>query len=332
MREHVKKKRIALEEKAPSDGHVKPLNSRDARRIRRESRKERMAASAENAAMGTSPPAITPMKPRRPHWTAPRNSPERIAVKRTTNRVRPIGLVWMSWRWVSGALSAILIILLSFLLTSEAFYVSTIAVGGVTYLTREEVFRFSGISQQHIFWVDADAVESQLKANNNIADAEVRVGWPPNMVQIIVRERDPVLTWEQGSDRVWVDINGLVMYQRVDRPDLLRIVYDPSVPENQIPITPNTHMDTEIIHGALLLKSRLTSIDVLLYHPTKGLGWRDPRGWMAWFGIGDNMEMKARVYEALVVYNIDAVQFAEINIADPDNPVYTILWRKSGSN
>jgi hypothetical protein len=215
------------------------------------------------------------------------------------------------------------------MLSSDAFYVTTVSVGGVNYLSREDVFRFAGISNEHIFWVNSQEIEARLEANNNIAEAEVRVGWPPRMVQILVQERAPVMIWEQANDRVWVDVNGLVMFQREDRPDLLRVVYDPSLPEAEVPVTPDTRLPQEVVHGALLLKSQLASIDVLLYHPQKGLGWRDPRGWMAWFGIGDNMAMKARVYESLVAYNIDALQFAEINIADPDNPVYTVLWRKS---
>jgi hypothetical protein len=235
----------------------------------------------------------------------------------------------MSWRWVSGGLSLALIILLGAMLSSEAFYVSTVAVGGENYLTREEIYAYSKVARQHVFWIDPAQVEADLESSNNIAEAQVRVGWPPQMVQIVVRERDPALIWEQGDDRVWVDINGQVMFQREDRADLLRVVVDQNELADVLPILPNSQLDTEIIHGALLLRSRLRDINVLLYHPLKGLGWRDPRGWMAWFGIGDNMDMKARVYEALVAYNIDELQFGEINLADPDHPVYTILWRKS---
>jgi len=324
-RGHIKRK---LPTDLPPEGeHVKPALGREARKRRREARRERMETHTER--LTEAPIAIKPMKPRSWSFRAgvrPRHAP--AALKRAADRVRPYGVVWMSWRWVSGALSAMLLMILVGMLTSDIFYVSSVAVGGVNHLTREEVFRFSGVSQKHIFWVDAAAVTAALESNNNIADAEVRIGWPPQMVQIIIRERDPVLVWEQGTDRVWVDINGRVMYQRVDRPDLLRIVYDPNEPLPPDPIAPSTVIPTEVIHGGLLLKSQLPNIDVLLYHPLKGLGWRDPRGWMAWFGRGDNMAMKARVYNSLVTYNNDALQFGEIDVSDPDNPVYTVLWRK----
>ncbi|HLA42834.1 MAG TPA: FtsQ-type POTRA domain-containing protein [Aggregatilineales bacterium] len=338
---HVKPKRKRSGETS-DETHVKPAAGREARRLRmekrREARQERSVERVEEPVVEVkAPPELKSMRPR--PWAGGRRRRERPTRKagiseasRQEERVRPRGVVWLSWRWVSGSLTAVLLIVLIVLLFSDAFYVNSVAVGGVNYLTREEVFRFSGVSQKHIFWVDVKEVENQLKSSNNISDAQVRVGWPPHMVQIIVRERDPVLIWEQGNDRVWVDVNGMVMFQREDRSDLLRVVYDPNEPQPPGDVGPNTRIPVEIVHGALLLESRLPGIDVLLYHPVKWLGGRDPRGWMAWFGVGDNMAMKARVYTALIDYNSDKLQFGEIDVSDPDNPVYSILWQKSETN
>jgi len=260
---------------------------------------------------------------------AERKRVRQVEANRPLDRVQPSGVIWVSWRWVSGTMTGVLILVLYGLLASDAFYVSSIAVGGANYLTNEEIFGFTDISDMHIFWVDPAEVEARLESNNNIAEADVRVGWPPQMVQVIVRERDPVLTWEQANDRVWVDINGTVMYQRTDRPDLLRVVYDPNEPASREALGKGSRIPLRVVQGALLLKSRLPYINVLLYHPIKGLGWRDPHGWTAWFGFGENMAMKALVYEALVTENNDQVQFSEIDVSDPDNPVYTILFRKT---
>ena len=325
---HVKPKRSIRSREQEREDHVKPADGREARKLRRQARREARRTRSSEFVAQEKP--VQPMLPRTPVKKRRRTRDRDREQTRGSERVRPRGMVWMSWRWVSGTLSLSLLIVLIGLLSSSAFYVSSVSVGGVSYLTREEVFQFSDVSQKHIFWVDAEEVEARIESNNNIAEAEVRVGWPPGLVQILVRERDPAIVWEQNTQRVWVDINGQAMFQREDRSDLLRVVYDPNETQPTAPIGPDTMLSTEIVHGALLLKSRLPSIDVLLYHPVKGLGWRDPRGWMVWFGIGDNMAMKARVYESLVATNIDAMQFGEVNISDPDNPVYTVLWRKSG--
>ncbi|MFP4321416.1 MAG: cell division protein FtsQ/DivIB [Anaerolineales bacterium] len=327
---HVRPKKISPAEETEASGHVRPAAGRRAaerrRRARRESRQLRPPINPATA----SEAAPQPMTVR----------PERVAQRKRkrytprhegkpTERVRPRGVVWLSWRWVSAIISAVSLIILVLLLSSDAFYVRSVSVGGVNYLTREDVFRFSGTSQQHLFWLDANTIRRDLEQNNNIAAAEVRIGWPPNPVQILVQEREPAIVWEQNQDRVWVDVNGVVMFQREDRADLLRVVYDPNEPQPSTTIGPFTRIPPEVVQGALLLHSRLPSIDVLLYHPVKGLGWRDPRGWMAWFGVGDNMVMKAVVYEALVQRNLDDVQFGEVDVSDPDNPVYTVLWRRS---
>ena len=324
-RERIKRKREERE------GHVTPAEGKEARQTRREVMKDsgRGWFSRPGLTLRQEQPVV-PMQPRPTTLAARRADRKRereTEQNRPTERVRPTGMIWISWRWVSGTMTGVLLVVLYGLLSSNAFYVNSISVGGVNYLTREEIFRFTGISQKHIFWVDPAEVKAQLEANQNIAAADVRVSWSSEMVQIVIQERDPVLTWEQGNDRVWVDINGTVMYQREDRADLLRIVYDPNEAQTGEPTT--ARIKTEVVHGALLLKSRLPNIDVLLYHPIKGLGWRDPRGWTAWFGIGDNMAMKAIVYEALIAQNFDAVQFGEIDVSDPDNPVFTVLWRKS---
>lgn len=310
------------------DSHVRPAVGPQARQTRREiARQSRSSRQPISADSPENPQSVIPMLPRPSMLPQFRRKAREDG--RVTDRVRPRGLVWLSWRWVSGVMSACLIVLLVILLSSDAFFISTVSVGGVSYLSREEVYGFSGVDGQHIFWVNAEEVRARLEANNNIAEAEVRVGWPPSMVQIVVREREPVLVWEQNNSRVWVDVNGRVMFQREDRPALLRVVYDPNEDQPDGDIGPDSRIPLELVEGALLLKSRLPTIAVLLYHPIKGLGWRDPRGWMAWFGMGDNMAMKAHVYEALVNYNQDAVQFGEVDISDPDNPVYTILWRKT---
>ena len=252
----------------------------------------------------------------------------RVQVHRTapTARRRINLLRLLSWRAVSAMLVIGLAVLLYLFLTMEAFFVNSVAIGGEKYLSREEIFRFSDIARRHIFWIDADDVEAQLERVPNIADATVLVGWPPDMVQIIVIEREPALIWEQGV-RVWVDVNGIVMAQREDRPDLLRVV----VPDSEDPISVGQRIPQTIVDGALQLRKRHSNIDVLLYDSLKGLGYHDGNGWTVWFGTGEDMETKLLVYYKLVSEIQGQVQPGEIVVSDPDRPYYTILWRREGT-
>jgi hypothetical protein len=292
-------------------GHVRPLGAHDPASEERELRRMK----PREQAWSSTPVSVTQRRAER------RARKSRAQAKRSTTRRR--GSLWQvfSWRTVSGMLVLGLGVVLYLFLTLDAFYVRSVAIGGEKYLSREEVFRYSDIARRHIFWIDPDEVEARLKAVPNIADASVLVGWPPDMVQIIIAEREPALTWEQGV-RVWVDVNGIVMKQREDRPDLLRVV----VPNAIDPIGVGERIPQSIVEGARLLKKRHPNIDVLLYDSLKGLGYHDGRGWTVWFGMGEDMDTKLLVYNQLVAEITGIVQPGEIIMTDPDRPYYTVLW------
>ncbi|MBZ0293600.1 MAG: FtsQ-type POTRA domain-containing protein [Anaerolineae bacterium] len=232
------------------------------------------------------------------------------------------GRVFVGWRVFSGLIIVSLLLVLFLFFSADAFYIHSIAVGGLEYLTKEEVFALSDIANLHVFWVDPEAVRQNILRSPTVADARVTVGWPPRMVQIIVQERQPALVWEQSGVATWIDVQGRVMQQREDRPDLLRI----SDYVTEGPLAPNTKLDTRIISGALQLRSMFPTIDLLRYHPNKGLGYQDGRGWEVWFGIGTDMPEKILVYDAIVANLLSRnIQPTEINVANPDAPYYSVL-------
>lgn len=224
-----------------------------------------------------------------------------------------------SWRLVSGTITLSLLGLLFLFFSTDFFYVHSIAVGGLRYLTKEEVFALTDIANLHIFWVDPVQVRENVLRSPTIADVDVQVGWPPQIVTILVEEREPVLVWEQSGVATWVDIQGRVMRQRDDRPELLRIVSE----VNDGPLSQNVQVDISIVSGALQLRTLYPNITVLRYDPGKGLGYQDGRGWLAWFGSGSNMPEKLKVYNQLVDNLLTrGIQPREINLVSPNAPYY----------
>ncbi|MBC6936624.1 MAG: hypothetical protein DWB42_12380 [Chloroflexi bacterium] len=233
----------------------------------------------------------------------------------------------LSWRVFSGLMVLSLTLVLVLFFTLDLFFVHSIAVGGLKYTTKEEVFALANIANLHVFWVDPEEVRRNVLRSPTIADAKVFVGWPPNMVQIIIEEREPAVVWEQAGVAVWVDIQGRVMRQREDRADLVRVIVDSSV---EGPLGPNVAVPLDAVTGALQLKTLRPNIQTLRYNPYKGLGYQDGRGWEAWFGTGTEMPVRLRVYETLVE-NLMArgIQPGEVNVVNPDAPFYTVLWGPS---
>ena len=241
--------------------------------------------------------------------------------------------IFISMRWFSGALVLALLVIL-FLFSRDFFFISEIYVGGTHYLTPEEIFERSGVANMHLFWVDSTAIESKLKSDPAIADAVVEVGWPPNMVQITITEREPALIWEQTGQRVWVDVSGQVMYLRTNLPDLPRVVVEkpskdphasrcPTMGMDQV-LGPGSCIDSDIIAGALQFKALYPNVTEMVYDPARGLGFHEGDGWTLWFGDGTDITTKMieqQVIQKKVV--AEGKRLVEINVSNPDAPYYS---------
>ena len=67
-----------------------------------------------------------------------------------------------NWRIVSGVIVVLLSGLLFLFFFADAFYVSSIRVGGVDTMTVEEIFAIADIANWHIFWVEPEKVRVRM--------------------------------------------------------------------------------------------------------------------------------------------------------------------------
>jgi cell division septal protein FtsQ len=224
----------------------------------------------------------------------------------------------VNWRIFSGLMVVCLIIVIALVFSVDAFYVHRIEVAGLRYLSQNEIYTLTSIANTHLFWVDAEQVRRNILQAPTVADAEVTIGWPPDMVRITVTEREPALIWEQAGVPVWVDINGRVlMLPQEERPDLVHVVTE-GVDEI---VEVSTRIPPEVINGALQLRELLPEATTLRYHPQKGLGFTDPAGWDAWFGSGIDMGVKILFYKQIVSEIEASPSLREIDVSDPDMAV-----------
>lgn len=229
-----------------------------------------------------------------------------------------------NWRIVSFLIVVLLSGVLFVFFWADVFYIHSVAVGGLRYTTKEEVFALTGIANMHVFWVDPTEVRQAVLRSPTVADAQVVVGWPPNMVQIVIEEREPAFVWEQAGVATWIDLQGRVMRQREDRPDLIRVVAENSI---EGPIGPNMQLDKAIVSGALQLHALLPDLRFLRYDPIEGLGYQDAGGWQVWFGVGTDMPERVSIYNGIVA-NLKSrgIQPGEVNVVNPDAPYYATAW------
>ncbi len=255
------------------------------------------------------------------HRSAPGTAPKRSApVRRERSRVVS------RWRVSSAVIFVLFSAILLLIFTSDVFYVRSIQVRGNTHISREEVFAFSDIADYHMFWLDPEQIRQRVSRSSSIADIAIELGWPPNLVTIIVQERQPAIVWSDGGKETWIDLQGRVMRARAEMPNLLHVNlisdrYDGPKPSAE-------EFSGDMVLGALRLREILPEGEHLSFHPAHGLGWTNELGWQVWMGSDSASVMgeKVNLYN-LLVENITgrAIPIAELNIANPEAPFYRVL-------
>ena len=230
------------------------------------------------------------------------------------------------WRIISGVLCVLFGLLLVIFFTSDVFYVRAIQVRGNDFITREEVFAYSDLANYHMFWLDPADIRRKLLRSASVADISVEVGWPPDLVTLLVQERQPALVYSDGGQETWIDVQGRAMPARAEMPGLLHVNLVRA--GNDQPLSTAGDFDKDMVLGALRLRQILPEGAHLDFHPAHGLGWTNELGWQVWMGAdsAEVMNEKIKIY-AVLVENLSsrAIDVAELNIANPDAPFYRLL-------
>ncbi len=256
------------------------------------------------------------------HRAAPGAAPKLSTAARRERRP-----VVSRWRVISGVLLVLFGLTLVVFFTSDVFYVRAIQVRGNDFITREEVFAYSELANYHMFWLDPAEIRRNLLRSASVADVSVEVGWPPDLVTLLVQERQPAVVWSNGGQETWIDVQGRAMPARAEMPGLLHVnlVRDGS----DRPLPEARDFDKDMVLGALRLREILPEGGHLDFHPAHGLGWTNDLGWQVWMGADSAavMREKIKIYEVLVGnLSSRAIDVAELNIANPDAPFYRLLW------
>lgn len=210
------------------------------------------------------------------------------------------------------------------------FFVPGATVLGNLRLTREEITAVLGVTGQSIFTVQPDELEARLRMNYpELLSADVEV-YLPNHVYVTVKERTPVIIWQQGEGYTWIDATGVAFRPRGLEAGLVPVIAvdDPLpgiAPKDDL-LSPPPYMQKELVDAILALSPLLPAGTTMTFDPAQGLGWTDPRGWKAVFGTSaHDMPLKARVYQSLVEsLTARSVTPIYINVVYPEAPYYRL--------
>ncbi len=204
---------------------------------------------------------------------------------------------------------------------ASAFFVADADVVGAKMLTADQVRSIARVDRESIFSVDPRAGMAHFSSIAEVADVRVKVKWP-NKVEIDITERQPVVAWDDDGRRWWISSEGVAFLDHGEWPDLVTIVSDqPVLAISDDPLA--KVIPDKILVAASVLSSQLPKGTTLRYDPVYGLGFDDPKGWTAYFGVDGDMLMKMRLYDALAAQLADqGIQANMVSVKDPSTPYY----------
>jgi cell division septal protein FtsQ len=207
------------------------------------------------------------------------------------------------------------------------FRVLQAQIVGNEMLSPQEINSAMGIVNQPIFTLKPAELETRLRLNfPELVSAQVAVELP-NLVSVSLVERHPVIRWEQGGGYTWIAEDGVAFRPRGEMPELIYVVAE-GAPTLDLrasdPLNPVPFISTEMVQALKGLGSHVPPGMVIIYNPSYGFGWNDPRGWRVYFGISaEDVELKMRVYESMVnSLTQRGIRPAMINVTYPTAPYY----------
>ncbi len=167
-------------------------------------------------------------------------------------------------------------------------------ISGTQRVTPQQIYEASRIEGRSIFLVRPDDVATAVNRLDGIADAQVHVRLP-NQVLIDVLERAPLVAWQtlQGDSTVttWLTADGAVVPPTGPVPPLTLKDQTSELPDGT---SPRTSM---LLRNLAALHSARPEISEVTYSQSQGLALLTPEGWNVWLGDGDGLADKLALLE-----------------------------------
>ncbi len=210
-------------------------------------------------------------------------------------------------RLVSGILSLLLTLAASAFTFFPFFRVQTPVISGSTRMSAEEITYYTGLRNLPIYQVDPEMIRSTLlKRYPEIRDISVSLEYPSS-VNIIIEQRNPLIEWDFGGSKFWIDEDGTVMNENLSPEKQVYVLAD-SFPgaknraDRKIPAKFSRKTVDSILHLGRILPEGKT----LFFTYENGFGWDTDTGYRLWLGMNDTaLEEKLAMAESLKNYFLE---------------------------
>jgi cell division protein FtsQ len=223
----------------------------------------------------------------------------------------------IGWRLISGSIFLLSLAVVISFTSLSAFQISTITLRGAQRLSTEAILSQVDLTGSSIITVEPDHVQTMVEDRfPSLSNVSVSVSLPASVTLRVV-EREPVILWQQDNLAHWIDAEGVMfpvfgeaaVAQTVaasGNPPAAPEVFNPELDEETGEIShvlePSLPSTTpEFVQAVLSLSNYIPEGTTLQYDPQFGLGWRDPIGWLVYFGRDThNIDMKLSEYQTII--------------------------------
>lgn len=233
-------------------------------------------------------------------------------------------------RWVSGLLILVLAVLIYQLWNAPMYRVNEPVIDGLVRVSARDVNAVINAAEKPVFAIDEQRVETRLqKAFPEFSSVQVDVNLP-NEVTVIVEERQPILVWRQGGVTKLVDAQGNAFSPRSsdDAQGMMAVNAQspPPVAKEELAQSDElSFLPIEMVSAVLSVSAVAPDNTSLIYDQRHGLGWRDDRGWDVYFGTAREIDLKLKIYQALVSkFKKEEIQPTLISVEYPRAPYYRL--------
>ncbi len=231
-------------------------------------------------------------------------------------------------RWISFLVLLACAAGLYALLAADIFLVRQVQVQGNGRISSQEITGLiAGIGGPSALLNPLQIEYNVLTAYPDIETVSISVDLPAQ-VTITVVERQPVIAWQQNNQLVWVDAKGFAFPPRGIVDGLVNVSAEGVPPAPTLDVTQTIgarpFLTKELAQSISTLAPYVPQGATLIYDPTYGLGWSDPRGWQAFFGqTNGQVTLKLQVYQSMVeTLNKRGIRPSLISVEYPDAPFY----------
>ena len=206
-----------------------------------------------------------------------------------------VGLThWSPSRIASALLLVAVIGAISWLHTDSLWFVyrENVTFSGITYVNADDLYAQSGIDSWNIFWLSPRALRERLIALPTVADAQVHIQLP-NQVVVEVQEEQPVALWVTQAGNFWVLPDGTALPEPAPGQEGLLQIIDPQRDAQAWGDITGPALDVGVLQSAQTLLGYMPGVDQIYFNKGVGLNFHlpDSSSWVYW-GDGLNMDKK----------------------------------------